>query len=306
MPTALVTGSAGFIGRHITKRLRDDGWFVVGVDIAYRASGILGGQTFERGDALDYFRDHQSTFDLAVHCAALVGGRGTIEGSPLAVATNLALDSWFFRWLLRSGTPRAVYYSSSAAYPVWLQTGERPRRLTETDIDLTHPDVPDATYGLVKLTGELLAAEARKAGVDVKVLRPFSGYGTDQSLDYPFPSFIARATSRANPFEIWGSGRQVRDWVHVDDVVGATMAALDHDIGYPLNICSGTPTYFDDLARMVIEQTPNYQPQLEPHEEKPSGVQHRVGDPTLMERIYKPKVSLKEGVERALRTAQAA
>ncbi|UUN29793.1 NAD-dependent epimerase/dehydratase family protein [Streptomyces sp. FIT100] len=100
-----------------------------------------------------------------VHCAANVG-------APLGVATNLALDPWYFRWLARTGTPRAVYYSSSAAYPVALQRRGPIHRLPETEVDPARPGQLDATYGLAKLTGELLVPYAEAEGTRVTVLRP--------------------------------------------------------------------------------------------------------------------------------------
>src|SRR5882762_4540552 len=95
---------------------------------------------------------------------------------------------------------------------------------------------PDMTYGWAKLTGEVLAGYAIQAGLQVQVFRPFSGYGEDQALDYPFPSFIDRALRWAEPFEIWGDGTQTRDWIHIDDIVGATLAAIDQDVKGPINL----------------------------------------------------------------------
>jgi nucleoside-diphosphate-sugar epimerase len=126
-----------------------------------------------------------------------------------------------------------------------------------------------------------------------------SGYGTDQALDYPFPSFIQRAKQRRDPFEIWGTGRQVRDWIHVDDIVGATLAAVDQDITGPANLGTGRPVSFNQLAEMVCKEA-SYQPQLKHILGAPDGVQYRVADPTRMLSYYQPKISLEEGIRRAL------
>lgn len=251
-------------------------------------------------DALDFFRYDNGPWDLAVHCAAVVGGRASIDGSPLGVATNLALDAWYFRWLVRTGTPRAVYYSSSAAYPVELQQPGPVRRLVETDIDLDNPRLPDATYGLAKVTGERLARYAEAEGCRVHVLRPMSGYGTDQADCYPFPAFIARALRQDDPFEIWGDGGSTRDWIHIDDLIGATLAAVDQDVPGPVNLGTGRATTFDELARLVTSEH-GYHPALKHRLGAPQGVYHRVADPTRMRSFYRPTVSLEEGIARALR-----
>lgn len=293
----LITGSSGFIGSHMKRALEERGDEVVGID-------ILDCPLF---DALDFFRTDNTRFDLAIHCAAVIGGRQGIDGSPLAIATNLGLDAWYFNWLVRTGTPRAVYFSSSAAYPIDLQTDHATaRELNEEDIRVGSRNIglPDAVYGWAKLTGEHLSEYARAAGVDVLVCRPFSGYGEDQALDYPFPSIIARAACRDDPFDIWGDGEQVRDWIHVDDVIAVVLAALETGQEGPLNIGSGIGTSFNELARMVINQVgEGYNPTIRHLLGKPAGVVHRVCDPKRMLSFYTPTVSLTEGIARALAAA---
>ncbi|MER7814558.1 NAD-dependent epimerase/dehydratase family protein [Streptomyces sp. NPDC096153] len=285
----LLTGHKGFIGRHLERAMGDRGWSVTGIELAYPWLY----------DALNFFREDRITFDLAIHCAANVGGRASIDGAPLAVGTNLGLDSWYFRWLARTGTPRAVYYSSSAAYPVALQRPGPIHRLVETDIDPARPGQPDATYGLAKLTGELLVPYAEAEGTRVHVLRPFSGYGEDQADCYPFPAFIRRAREREDPFTIWGDGSSTRDWIHISDLVGATLAAIDQDVTGPVNLGWGRATSFDELATLVTREA-GYRPRIAYEPTAPRGVHHRVCDPKRMLAFYDPKVSLEEGIRRAL------
>ena len=283
----LLTGSAGFVGRHLHAALDARGDTVTAVDLIHGR------------DALDLFRFDSAPYDLAIHCAAIVGGRASIDGSPLGVATNLALDSWYMRWLARTETPRALYFSSSAAYPVILQQPGEVRRLVETDIDYQRPGRPDATYGLAKLTGEQLCQYAAAEGTQMTILRPFSGYGSDQDEAYPFPAFIRRARERQDPFEVWGDGKSTRDWIHIDDLVGATLAAIDEEVTGPVNLGWGRATSFDELAGYVT-QAAGYSPVVKHLPSAPQGVHHRVCDPTRMLAFYQPKVTLEEGIRRAL------
>jgi len=266
----------------------------VGIDLNFDRKGI---------DCLDYFRTSSDYFDLAVHCAAEVGGRKGIDGSPLTVATNLALDSWFFNWLERAKVPRAIYFSSSAVYPTilqgymqsWLNAN---MRLRESIVDLTSDSfgMPDQTYGWCKLTGEVLA---QYSSAQVTIVRPFSGYSEDQSLDYPFPSFMARAQRRDDPFEIWGDGEQTRDWIHIQDVVDGALTAMTQGITSPVNLCSGIGVTFTDLAKMMCSYA-HYEPKIEYIRDAPTGVHYRVGDPTKMQEFFTPKISLGQGIRRAL------
>ena len=144
MPTALVTGSAGFIGRHMLRGLRTAGYDVVGVDIdpdGDPSTAWLDARDVFDG-ALDFYsREH---FDLVVHCAAVVGGRTMIDGDPATLAAiDLELDAGLWRWALRRRPGRVVYYSSSAAYPVSLQ--REPYALVEADLGAGAIYPPDQT-----------------------------------------------------------------------------------------------------------------------------------------------------------------
>jgi nucleoside-diphosphate-sugar epimerase len=281
----LITGNEGFVGRNFWNKLRSEGHELWGID-------LLNGT-----DARDFFRKDETHFDKVIHLAAVVGGRKMIEGSPLALAVDLSIDAEMFSWAMRTKPGCITYFSSSAAYPIDLQTHTMFPPLKETDIDLNRIANPDLSYGWAKLTGEMLASHARKAGLKVHIIRPFSGYGSDQDLDYPFPSFIDRAKRKANPFQIWGNGEQVRDFIHIDDIVEGSLAGCSADIEVA-NLCTGIPTSFNHLAALIA-QVAGYAPEVQHLPSEPVGVQYRVGDPCFMETFYKPKISLLEGIERA-------
>lgn len=301
---ALVTGSSGFLGRHYVAALVGAGWDVRGVDLAALDPSERGHPgTFYRGHAEDVLRAWLQSVDLAVHCAAVVGGRQGIESNPLALATaNLTIDAAVFDWCARTRPGRLLYVSSSAVYPTHLQTWDQNRRLREDDARPDDPwdlGTPDATYGWVKLTGEKLCTELRELGVPVTIVRPFSGYGTDQSPDYPFRAFIDRAKAKADPFEMWANGHQVRDWIHVDDVVRLSLELCRAGATGPVNLCSGVPLEMFDLARIITGQA-DHLCTLKVID-GPMGVEYRVGDPSLMRNLVgPPRVQLAEGIRRAL------
>ena len=285
----LITGHRGFVGRHFTNFYREKGHEVFGVDITADTPR----------EARDFFRKDDIQWDLVIHLAAVVGGRAKIEGDPLSVAVDLSIDAEMWQWAIRTKQPRVVYFSSSAAYPIELQTRENHVSLSEHMINLNDIRSPDFTYGWSKLTGEYLAQFAAAEGVKTHVFRPFSGYGEDQALDYPFPSFIERAKRRADPFEVWGDGHQTRDFVHIDDIVATVNAAIDQDYRDPLNIGTGRPTSFLALADLVCSEV-GYKPEIVTYPEKPVGVFWRVSDPVMSFQVYQPRITLEEGIKRAL------
>jgi nucleoside-diphosphate-sugar epimerase len=287
---ALVTGDAGFLGRHFTAELKQRGYAVTGIDIRHSPSQ----------DVRDWLRGTGAKvepFDLVVHCAAVVGGRAVIDGDPLATAVNLELDAALLRWAAVAEPGRVLYLSSSAAYPVAYQRNHG-SRLKEGDVYLPHDVMqPDQVYGWTKVMGEILCQRLREAGVPVTVVRPFSGYGSDQDADYPFRAFVDRAKKKEDPFRLW-CGHCVRDFVHVDDVVNGTLAAVSAGADGPINICTGSGTSFYALARRVCTEA-GYEPEIIGDPSAPAGVLSRVGDPLLMAQYWTPAVSLDEGVRRA-------
>lgn len=304
---ALITGDRGFLGRHFSAELKRRGYEVHGLDVKASSSQ----------DCRDYFRDSLrrgpdvGLWDLVVHCAAVVGGRETIENDPLATAESLSIDAEMFRWAAVARPGRVLYFSSSAAYPVALQTApSEPLHEPEVwnlPIGTGALGMPDEVYGWSKVTGELLADRLRATGAPVTVVRPFSGYGEDQDPSYPFRAILERVKAGDNPVELW-CGDCVRDWIHVDDVVAGALAVADSGTEEPVNLCTGRATSFTELARLMIKHTVLLRPRtylgglpsVRPNPEAPQGVAYRVGDPTRMLRLYQPQVSLEEGIRRAL------
>lgn len=309
---ALVTGGCGFVGRHFTHWLLNHEYDVTIVDDL--SSGIVlekwpeflrprqsSNLQIHYTDVREYSKECPANFDLIVHLAAVVGGRLVIDGDPLRVATDLAIDATFFNWLTKSRTcAKVLYFSSSAAYPVSEQTESRHRLLREDMINFDRPlGVPDMTYGWAKLSGEFLSFHAKSSyGLDVSIYRPFSGYGEDQDFSYPFPSIVRRVGRHESPIVVWGSGRQLRDFIHIDDVVEAVFASTwKMKSGQVLNLGSGVGTSFTDLAR-IAGRVIGHQSEIINDDTKPEGVFARVGDCSKMFEYYRPAVSLEEGIER--------
>ena len=282
----LITGHKGFVGKYFMRKYAEHD--IVGIDIK------------EGNDCREFFKTNSDRFDLVIHLAAIVGGRQTIENQPLSVAIDLAIDAEMCQWALKTRPGRIIYFSSSAAYPVKLQSTEDQYKLKESDIDLSDVGTPDLTYGWAKLTGEFCLQFVEQEGIKVNVFRPFSGYGTDQDLDYPFPSYINRAKNMMDPFDIWGDGTQVRDFIHMQDIVDAVDAAIKQDIVGPVNLGSSTPTSFNELADIVCKHA-GYSPEINHIKTAPVGVMFRCSDNAKMLTFYTPKISLEEGISRALK-----
>jgi UDP-glucose 4-epimerase len=261
--------------------------------------------SFHQSDVRGYMSKADPDFDLIVHLAAVVGGRLTIDGDPLRVATDLAIDADFFNWIVRGGHERkqVVYFSSSAAYPVDRQAELGGVSLGEWMVDLRSGRIgkPDMTYGWAKLTGAYLALHAmERYGLQVAIYRPFSGYGEDQDPTYPFTAILQRALNRECPLVVWGSGQQVRDFIHIEDIVDAVLATHEGlTAETPLNLGSGIGTSMLELAHKAQDAV-GYDAVIVADTSKPEGVVHRVCDSTELLSRFSPTIDLDEGIARTL------
>lgn len=337
MKIHLISGACGFVGRNMVKRLlktTNDLIFMVddlsaGIDPSLWITGyksyknkdleVIGEDErlfFRKGDfrnLLFSLRQNpnyiQETYNInfekfsdVYHFAAIVGGRAKIEGDPMSVALDLSIDSEFFYWICKHKPSRVLYPSSSAAYPVNLQGKVNAIALKESDINFeANLGTPDMTYGWSKLTGEFLAQIAAKHyGVSVSCIRPFSGYGEDQDLTYPVPAIAARAARKEDPFEVWGTGKQGRDFVHIDDVIDFILILMDKvKDGSAYNIGSGKLTSFIDLIKLFTGFA-GYTPKIKALIDKPEGVHSRYADMNVVNQKFnwKPAISLEEGMKR--------
>lgn len=321
MKSAIVTGGCGFVGRHLVRRLLDLRWQVKVVDpVVQQTGGIspeVGWPLFDPRDysnfshekiyCREFFLENpHAQFDYIFHLAAIVGGRIMIENKPLSVATDLAIDADMWNWVSNSNIGKVVNFSSSAAYPVSLQQSTSSVvKLKENMIKLDgNLGTPDLTYGWSKLTSEYLGKIAwSRHGVKSVVYRPFSGYGSDQDLSYPFPSICKRAieSRNKNEFLVWGSGLQSRDFIHIDDCIEGILKTMDKiNDGDALNLSTGTSTSFIDFAKIATGIV-GYNPKISGDTNKPVGVMSRIGDTDKqVEFGFKPKISFFDGVNEGI------
>jgi len=340
MQTALVTGGCGFVGRHLVRRLLergDDVWVIDNLstgqhpDVWLNAKRIAGSPmarydvggrtvTFIQEDVTVSMLKQLGTipgsrpefpfFDSVFALASIVGGRTKIDGDPLGVGMDLAIDALFFLWLARNkqNIGRVLYASSSAAYPIKLQSDATHLALREHMIDFTSGDLgqPDMTYGWSKLTGEYLAhLAARNYGISIACVRPFSGYGEDQDLTYPVPAIAYRVARGDNPVTVWGTGEQGRDFVHIEDCITCMLLAVERIAdGSGVNIGTGKLTTFLEVASLFIDLN-GRKASVQAVKGKPVGVQSRYCDPAHMESVlgYRPAISMREGFSRVLQAA---
>ena len=324
MKKILITGGAGFVGRRFCKRFLDAGDEVHCVDpVAEHTGGIDPANAwplfsprdypnfhFYKQDCREWFAENRDRdFSYVVHLAAMVGGRAMIENRPLAVADDLSIDAEYWQWAESARPEKTLCFSSSAAYPIKFQRQDDYRLLCE-DMIAFDDDIgmPDMSYGWAKLTCEYLARLAfEKHGLKSVCYRPFSGYGEDQDDSYPFPSIVKRALANAGQpvLKVWGTGDQMRDFIHIEDCVDGALMTMDKiDDGDALNLSTGVYTSFKQFALTAAEAV-GYSPVVEGMSDQPAGVFARGGDTAKQRQFgFEARISFEEGIRMALESLQ--
>ena len=307
----LVTGGASFIGSHLVDALVKQGAKVAVVDNL--SSGRLeniqphleaGDVTFVEADLLrqDVAESAVAGRSCVFHLAADHGGRGYIDTHEANCAGNLTLDGLVFRACVENGVERIVYASSGCVYPKALQAD--PDKIVNLEESQVGPPFDaDGIYGWAKLMGEkVLAAYARERGIQAVSCRYFTAYGPRANESHAVMAMIARAFIHEDPFEVWGTGEQIRNWTHVSDIVAGTLLAASLPTqGEAFNIGTMEATRVLDAAKMILQRSGHDVP-IVTRPDLPTGPYYRISDNTrLYERTgWRPEVTFAQGLAQTM------
>jgi nucleoside-diphosphate-sugar epimerase len=275
MKTALVLGAGGFIGSHLVKKLKSEGFWVRGVDLKYPEFEKTAADDFIIGDLRDpqivskvmfapnqrSLDDKENSFDEVYQLAADMGGAGYIftGNNDANVMHNSAMINLNVAHEATKQNVKRVFYSSSACmYPEHNQLDPNNPNCEEAS---AYPANPDSEYGWEKLFSErLFLAFNRNYNLDVRIARfhnIFGPQGTWNGGKEKAPAAMCRKaaeTSDGGEIEVWGDGLQTRSFLYIDECVNAVLRLMRQDnfIG-PVNIGSEEMVSINQLAQMAIE-----------------------------------------------------
>ena len=275
MKTALVLGAGGFIGSHLVKRLKSEGYWVRGVDLKYPEHWETAADDFVIGDLRDpqvvsrvmfapnqrLLSDKENSFDEVYQLAADMGGAGYIftGNNDANVMHNSALVNLNVAHEATKQSVKRVFYSSSACmYPEHNQLDPNNPNCEESS---AYPANPDSEYGWEKLFSErLFLAFNRNYGLDVRIARfhnIFGPYGTWTGGKEKAPAAMCRKaaeTPDGGEIEVWGDGQQTRSFLYIDECIDAILRLIRQDsfLG-PVNIGSEEMVSINQLAQMAID-----------------------------------------------------
>ena len=267
MKKILITWGCWFVWRHLTKRLSQDpnnnitiiDNLSTGLKLEDRPSHLrCNVDKIIYEDCLDFFNNDQSIyFDEVFHLAAIVEWRLAIENEALKVSKDLMIDAAMFYRATKSKPWKIIYFSSSAVYPIRLQTKEYNVPLKEGYIDAANDiiEMPDMSYWWAKMTWEYLSHLAHsKYWLDVVCYRPFSWYGEDQAMSYPTPSIIQRVIDSNGEVIVRWSWEQSRDFIYIEDCITGVLQTY-HKVNdwSPINLGTSIQTTFNELIKKTAD-----------------------------------------------------
>ena len=304
---ALVCGAGGFIGGHLVKRLKSEGYWVRGVDLKENEYDNSPADEFIIGDLRDpvFTNKIVNGVDEVYQLAADMGGAGHIfTGDHDAdVMHNSAMCNLNVLEAMRQNNIKKVFYSSSACmYPEHNQLDPDNPKCSE---DSAYPAAPDSEYGWEKLFSErLYFSYNRNYGFQAKVARfhnIFGPCGTWKGGKEKAPAALCRKAVEAEDgsfIEVWGDGKQTRSFLIVDECLEGIRRLMESDFSGPVNIGSEEMVSINDFAKMAIEISGKNL--TIKNIEGPTGVRGRNSDNKLIkEKLgWAPSLPLREGMEK--------
>lgn len=303
----LITG-ASFIGIHLIKKLLKEQVASITVvnlsnkhidslrpylkDIAFYALDLRNIESAKK-----IIKNH----DIVVHLAADHGGRGYVDLKQGNTASNFLLDGSVFKACLDTGIEKVFFASSGCVYPNFAQVNTSKKIYLQESI-VKQPYDADNIYGWAKLMGELtLKKYHEEFGLKSAIGRFFTVYGSHASESHAVIGSIAKAFVKQNPFEIWGDGKQIRNWTYVEDIVEGIIQSIKHiDDATPVNFGTQERIKVDKMVSLVLHNF-HYSPKIR-YVSMPTGPMNRVADISLAKTLlnWSPKYTFKQGLQQTI------
>ena len=301
-----VGGAAGFIGTHLISKLVESGSVVRGLvhkkppQVEIPGVDYIAADLTRESDAMEALRDT----DIFIMAAANSSGAAVMETRPLIHLTpNVMMNALTLDAAYQNQVQKYCFISSNTVYP-------------ESDQPMAEDDVTGKFFSKYEVVGEMkLFSEkmvnfySTKASrkMDTLIVRPGNLYGPYDKFSVEeskvIPALIRRAVRSENPFEVWGDGLDVKDFLYINDFVGAIKAALELDTkNLTVNIASGASVSLRDVINEILALTGNLELEVQFDASKPSMIPKRLIDVRLAAQLlaWQPTVALADGLRETI------
>jgi GDP-D-mannose 3',5'-epimerase len=309
----LVTGAGGFIGHHLVKRLKRDGFWVRGVDIKSPEYETSDANEFDLLDLRRWSNCLLATrgVDQVYNLAADMGGIGYITAAHASISHNNTLINTHMLEAARAHGVTRFLFSSSAC--VYAQNKQKEVNVTPLKEEDAYPADAEKGYGWEKLWAEQLCQYYREDyGLDTRIVRFHNVYGplgTYEGGKEKAPAAISRKVAlleSGEEIEIWGDGQQTRSFMYVDDCVEGLMRLMASNFVDPLNLGTEELISIDGLVDLVSKIADKKL--IKRHDlNKPQGVRGRNSDNSRLRQVlgWEPSISLEQGLAVTYRWIQS-
>ncbi len=312
-----VTGGASFIGSHLVDKLVSLGANVSVIDnlssgkkenlskswenIQFKENDL---EYITKSDISNLFKDQEIVF----HLAAIHGGRGFITKHPADVSSNFSIDHHVFEACMDTNVNNLVFASTACVYPTELQSEiGSDYKLREEDSNPLKLDgymSADIEYGWGKLMSEMQMHAFRKQyGLKGCPVRFVTAYGPRENETHAIIALIYKAIEKMDPFEIWGDGKQERDFTYVEDIIeGSILAGEKIFDGTPINLGTGEKYTINEVVNMICEIIDWKPKNFKFDTSKPVGALSRALDNSSAKKLigWEPRFTLKDGLSNTI------
>jgi len=302
----LVTGGSGFVGTHFVRALLEQG-ARVRVPI-HRRPMVVQDPRIEPVQAdlsrMDDCRAVCEGVDYAIHAAGSVAAAGvSVDTAIASITTNLVLTAQLMQAASETGVQRFLVFSSSTGYPA----AGHPVKEEEMWSGPPHPSY--FGYGWMRRYLERMAEfVASKSSMGIALVRPTAIYGRHDNFDaqtsHVIPALIRRAVAGEDPFEVWGTGNEVRDFLHVTDLVRGGLLLLEkHAVCDPVNLGCGRTVTISEVVRSILKAARHENARVVFNPSMPTAIPVRRVDISKARKLlgFEPSVSLDDGLADAVK-----
>lgn len=302
----LVTGATGFIGTNLVPRLVGMGAFVRGTthrklqQLNFESVEYLKCDLTMEEDCLKACND----IDYVFMCAANSSGAAVMEKTPLVHLTpNVIMNAQMLAAAYSQGVKKFAFISSNTVYPL-------------TDFAVNEDDVNFEFFdkyfivGWMKRFSELMCemySTKIKSPMQTVVIRPGNLYGAYDKFNWKESKVIAalirRAIEKQNPFVVWGDGKDIKDFLYIDDFIGGMLQTFQKtDLFMPVNIASGTPVTIREVLAEILKITKHTDADVFFDESKPTMIPKRMINIERVTRLtrWRPTTSMSEGLQKTV------
>ncbi len=237
--------------------------------------------------------------------AAAIGGRGYIDTHPAECCLNFAINNNVIEETCWAGVDRIHYSSTACVYPTSLQSEYNSTYLLrEEDAFKDGWANCDGEYGWAKFMGEMeLLAFNKQYGLKCSISRYVTAYGERENDTHAIIALIKKAVEKRDPYVVWGSGEQDRDFTYVSDIVDGTMLAAEKITdGTPINLGTSKRYKIKDVAKKILDLSSHKPKKIVFDKSKPEGVMSRALDISKAKELlgWEPRVDLETGLRKVI------